>query len=159
MNIRVIENKKDFLNLKNDWDRLSQDLITVNKFEWLYKWWNNFEKGNDLKILIVEKDRKIIGIAPLYIENSRALRFFPFKKLCFLGGRISDYLDFIIDQNQNREAVFSAFLDYILNNLSCDFIDLKQIYSNYPNFDLWEKYADSLNLNFNFHRECTKANI
>ena len=51
MNIRVIENKKDFLNLKNDWDRLSQDLITVNKFEWLYKWWNNFENGKNLKAL------------------------------------------------------------------------------------------------------------
>ncbi|EKE03561.1 MAG: hypothetical protein ACD_20C00184G0004 [uncultured bacterium] len=148
MNIRIVKSDKDFLALKPDWDRLAQGLQSFNKFDWIYIWWRHFQKNNDLNILVAEKDGIILGIAPLYIKYINAFKLLSFKKVSFLGGQISDYLDFLIQQDENREKVFIALLNHLLHELSFDILELKQINSNYPNFDLWQKYARELRLKF-----------
>ncbi|OGH99875.1 MAG: hypothetical protein A2104_08900 [Candidatus Melainabacteria bacterium GWF2_32_7] len=148
MNIRIIDNEEDFLAIKTDWDRLAQDMISFNKFEWTHIWWKHFKEGNDLSILVAEKDGKTVGIAPLYVRNINVFKFLSFKKVTFLGGKISDYLDFLIQQDENRESTFVALLDYVLNKFSFDILELKQINSDYPNFDLWQKYSKKLGLKF-----------
>jgi len=69
MNITVIEDDGGFLSLKDDWDRLAHDLLAINKFDWIYRWWMHFKEDNILKILVAEDGNKVVGIAPLYLEN------------------------------------------------------------------------------------------
>ena len=52
MNITVIEDDGGFLSLKDDWDRLAHDLLAINKFDWIYRWWMHFKEDNILKILV-----------------------------------------------------------------------------------------------------------
>jgi len=154
INITLIENIRDFESVKDDWNKLAKGLAPINSFEWMFKWWKYFKNNNELKILVAEKDQKIVGIAPLYIENTIALKFIKFRKLCFLGGDISDYLDFLIVQDNDREKIFLSILDYALNNLSYDYLELKRINNKYPNFDLWQKYSKEKEFTFLSYKEC-----
>ena len=159
MHIKVIENDGEFLSLKDDWNKLTQGLITTNRFDWMYRWWQYFKKNNALKILVAEENNIVLGIAPLYIKNMRILKYLTIKKLCFLGDEISLYLDFLIPLNQNRESVFQALLNYILNNLPFDVLGLNDINSHYPNFDLWQKYASLQNLKLEASYKCPKIRL
>ncbi|MDD3013633.1 MAG: GNAT family N-acetyltransferase [Candidatus Gastranaerophilales bacterium] len=154
INITLIKNIEDFISLKEDWDRLANGLAPINSFEWMFTWWKYFKNNKELKILIAERNGQIVGIAPLFIENTKALKFIKFRKLCFLGGDISDYLDFLIVQDEDREKIFISLLDYALNNLSYDYLDFKRINTAYPNFDLWQKYSKEKQLDFELSKEC-----
>ncbi|EKE02067.1 MAG: hypothetical protein ACD_20C00429G0004 [uncultured bacterium] len=159
MKIRVVREENEFLALKSDWDRLANELVAVTKFDWAYKWWNHFKGKNELNILVAETDGRIIGIAPLYIENTKALKFIPFRKLRFLGGDLTDFVDFLVEQRYQRELIFRHLLDYALNGLDYDFVDFGQINSDYPNFDLWQIYAECTSSKFNIHRENHKIKL
>ena len=156
MNITVIEDDGGFLSLKDDWDRLAHDLLAINKFDWIYRWWMHFKEDNILKILVAEDGNKVVGIAPLYLENIRILKYFTIKNVCFLGDDISPYLDFLVQQDSNRESIFQILLNYILHKLSFDALVLHDINSHYPNFDLWQKYASIWNLKFTASYKCPK---
>jgi|GEM_PF-2808790 len=154
INITIIENINDFEALKNDWNKLAEGLAPINSFEWMFIWWKNFKSNNELKILVAKKNEKIVGIAPIYVENTKALKFLKFRKLCFLGGEISDYLDFLIEKSSDRENIFLSLLDFALNNISYDYLELKRINTGYPNFDMWQKYAGEKKLEFKLSKEC-----
>ncbi|EKE03559.1 MAG: hypothetical protein ACD_20C00184G0002 [uncultured bacterium] len=159
MNIKIIDNEQEFLKLKDDWNRLSSGLITVNNFNWAYSWWKHHKKSDKLQIIVARLNNKVVGIAPLYLKHMSVFKYLKFTKLCFLGGDLSDYLDFLIQQDSNRESIFTSLLGHSLNNISYDYLGLGQINSNYTNIDLWEKYSKSLNLKFKSYRECHKINL
>lgn len=159
MDIKVITDNDEFIKLEHDWNRLAENLITVNKFDWLYKWWQYNKNGNDLRILAASENGKILGIAPIYIENTRALKFIPFKVLKFLGGKISDFLDFLIDEDENREIIFKALFDFAVNELGVDLFQFQQIKSSYPNFDLWQKYIDQNKNELSWTKECLSLKL
>lgn len=156
MNIRVVESDNDFLSLRNDWDRLAQNLMLTQKFTWMYTWWMYLKEGNKLWILVVEEDNKVIGIAPLYVRKIPILKFLTIEILCFLGEKITPYLDFLILQDQRREIVFQMLLTFVLQNLPYDILRLDDINSRYSNFDLWQKYSTLLDLKMEVLYECPK---
>ncbi len=159
MNIRVVENDAGFLSLRGDWSRLAEDLAPFQKFDWIYRWWKYFKEGNNLKILVAEENNEIVGIAPLYIKNVKIFKYLTIKKLSFLAEDVSLYLDFLIQQNKDRESCFQILFSYILNNLSFDILELNDINSHYSNFDLWQKYVNSKNLNFKVFYKCPKIRL
>lgn len=159
MNIRKIETEADFFALKDNWNKLAENLMPINKFEWMEKWWKHNKTNNKLNILIVEDNNEILGIAPLYINNTKAFKIIQIKQLCWLGGEISDYLDFIIKQDERHEEIFKFLFEYIFDELNADEICFRQINNNYPNFDLWEKYTKLRKLDFKPYRECWRINL
>ncbi len=156
MNIRVVESDNDFLSLRDDWDRLAQNLLPAQKFTWMYTWWMYRKEGNKLWILVVEEDNKVIGMAPLYVRKIPILKILTLEKLCFLGEQITPYLDFLILQDQRRETVFQTLLTCVFQNLPYDILGLTDINSHYPNFDLWQKYSTLLDFKMEVSFECPK---
>lgn len=146
MEIRIVKNEQDLVSIEQKWNELAY--YSTNNFNWVYKWWLSHKENNDLKVIVAEKDNEIIGIAPLYIENARALKYFKIKKLTFLGQRISDNIDFLIKEDKNREQTFERLLRYITENLKFDLLELNQVNSGCINFDLWQKYASLCNFEF-----------
>jgi CelD/BcsL family acetyltransferase involved in cellulose biosynthesis len=159
MRIRTVVTEEEFCCLNEHWDKLAENAVPINKFEWMYKWWQHNKINNELKILVAEKNNEIIGIAPLYIQKSKAFKFIPVKKLCFLGGEISDYLDFIIKEDSDKDEIFKLFINFIFNEIKTDEICFKQINSSYPNFYLWKKYIGSRNIDFQSYRECWRIDF
>jgi len=146
MKVKIIENDKDFLSLKNDWNKLSINL--PNNFNWLYKWWWYYKRNNELKILVAEENSEVIGIAPLYIQNTTIFRYFHYRKLQLLGGLTSCNFDFLIKDTENRENIFKYFINYIFTNFKFDIFEFSRINTNCKNFELWAKYSLHYDLYF-----------
>ena len=71
---------------------------------WLNTWWETFGENNDLKILAGYRQGKLIGIAPLHIQEESAR---------FIGGEnVCDYQDMIVASNHDPEF-FTAILTHL----------------------------------------------
>lgn len=154
MKVRIIEDIKGFEALKTDWDRLSKNLITENGYEWNYKWWQHVGKNKRLKITVLEHNDKIIGIAPIFIEQIKTLRFFTLNKLSLMGGDVSDYKDILIDGSFDKESVLLSLMEYIEQEIKPDLIECGQINTGYLNFNIWEKYFEKEQYELIMSKEC-----
>ncbi len=120
LNIRVVNSRKEFRNLRQEWNSLlgSSPVNTIFlRWEWLYNWWCVYgTDAGDLFIITVRDDTKLVGIAPLYIKP----RFGGiFREVRFLGSNIicSDYLDFIVRQEKETD-VLQAIFSFLNDNNS-----------------------------------------
>lgn len=69
---------------------------------WLRAWWCEFGEGVEPRVFSLQKDNKVIGVAPLLIKDGRA---------CFIGSPdVCDYLDFVVMQDK-ESYFFSRLLD------------------------------------------------
>ncbi len=129
MKLETIRHFADLEEVKDEWDELLERSSSKSVFltwEWLYNWWKYFAKDKKLNILLARKTEngKLLGIAPLYIENKKKCGF-DVTAVRFLG---DDY-------------VASDFLDYIVEP-GCEEKFVKAIYEHFDerrrDWDVWE---------------------
>lgn len=87
MDIQLITQPEIFLELRSSWNELAEKNDFQSVFlrqEFIYAWWQTFKK--DLYILAGYAEKKLVALAPFYLENS---------KLYFLGRPQTDYSDII----------------------------------------------------------------
>ncbi len=85
--VRKISEYEDFLGLKEQWNLLVQKTESKSIFlihEWADSWWQSFQEGCKLYILLVEFTDELVGIAPL-VQNLRE------HSISFLGSPNADY--------------------------------------------------------------------
>jgi CelD/BcsL family acetyltransferase involved in cellulose biosynthesis len=76
-------------------------------YPWNATWWSVFaDPGETLVLLAAYRDKKLVGIAPLYLTGEDEDPSVPALRL--LGHGKSDYLDFIVDEDE--PGVASALL-------------------------------------------------
>lgn len=126
--IEIIRKVNDFELLRNEWDRLlkESEAHIFQSFEWQYIWWHHFGGENRLHIIVFRKSEKLIGIVPLFMNQTALLGGQSIRKLKFIGSSIpggetigtfadyspTDYLD-IIAHPDYKEDIVEAFLDYL----------------------------------------------
>ncbi len=78
---------------------------------WLRAWWSEFGEGMEPHIFTIQKDNKVMGVAPLLIKNGKA---------CFIGSPdVCDYLDFVVTPDMEK-YFFSSLLDKLeKKNVNC----------------------------------------
>tara|TARA_R110002051_G_scaffold313322_3_gene389316 strand:+ start:6749 stop:7819 length:1071 start_codon:yes stop_codon:yes gene_type:complete len=129
MEIKIIDNKKDFLNLQTEWESLqciAEDVTYYSTFQFLYEWYTNLANQVNTKLCIVcvfEKN-EVIAIAPLMIEDKKYL-LFKATVLRFLGR--ADLLTILIDKNVKRQAVLKKIFEVINKQLQWDKLELTHI--------------------------------
>lgn len=103
-----------FDELQSEWNDLLSRAPINNIFytwEWHSTWWDAYQPGQIWVIACYNDDKKLIGIAPLFIadtENGRYVRIIGCVD-------VTDYLDFIVDKDE-ADAVYSAFAEYFADN-------------------------------------------
>ncbi|MDL5503965.1 MAG: hypothetical protein QSU88_12215, partial [Candidatus Methanoperedens sp.] len=68
MKIREINSVYDFKSIRTTWNDLlakSPDGNIFLTWEWLFEWWEYFNNGKKLKILMIEDRDETVGIMPL----------------------------------------------------------------------------------------------
>jgi len=115
-----------FDELQNDWNTLLSRAPINNIFytwEWHSTWWDAYQPGQIWVITCYDDDKKLVGIAPLFIadtENGRYVRIIGCVD-------VTDYLDFIVDADY-ADTVYEAFADYFIENRDkFDVLDLCNI--------------------------------
>ena len=113
MEITAYRDNTAFPELKSEWNGLLGRAPMNRVFytwEWQSTWWEAYKPGK-VWILVCRDKGVTKGIAPLFIAESERGR-----SVQIIGCvDVTDYLDFIVDQNQLDE-VYGAFADYLKAN-------------------------------------------
>jgi CelD/BcsL family acetyltransferase involved in cellulose biosynthesis len=102
----------EFGRLAADWDALlqaSRSNCLFLTWEWLHAWWSRLAERRELFLLRVTSGDELTGLLPLAFAPAQLSRCSP-RSLEFLGGGAvgSDYLDFIIRDGREAEAMSEA---------------------------------------------------
>ncbi len=144
--IKVIDNSHDFKTLIDEWRQLSIESNANPLFlswEWQYSWWNTWSETLSLELFLLTAyhDEKLIGVAPLYIDNINIIKGLPIRRLQFIGNAWrkantvrTEYLEFI-SCNEYSKEVCEAFLKFISLSdcwdefLICDLVESSPTYA------------------------------
>ena len=132
-------NQSQFLSSEAEWNNLlsrSQSDPLFMSWEWQSTWWSCFSEKENMTLEILAaytKDKRLVGIAPLYIKNSRTHFSLSSKRLQFIGNCWRDkgtmrteLLDFITD-NALSDSVNMSFFDYIRYSMQWDELILAEL--------------------------------
>jgi CelD/BcsL family acetyltransferase involved in cellulose biosynthesis len=116
MKTEMIQTKEEFLLLRDEWNALLATSVSGCIFlthEWLSAWWKHLAEGRRLSILLAHEGGELAGILPLAEREAQYARLMP-RVLEFLGSGVigSDYLDAIVGQEREREAI-AAFAEHL----------------------------------------------
>lgn len=161
MKCTVISDTKGFLKLKNDWEDIqknNRDLSYYSTFEFLWEWWSIYKEDPALKlqIIIAENNNKLVGIAPLIIEE-RKKYMMNYKVIKFMGR--GDYKDFILDYSEKNQLTILKYLfRQIEEIIDWDKIELTHI----KHSSFLAKFmlrSDKFNNSFSYLSECPVINL
>jgi CelD/BcsL family acetyltransferase involved in cellulose biosynthesis len=148
LTIRTVTSLEDFKGLAQDWEQLLRTVPGHSLFltwEWLYIWTKHFLEDRRLRILLMlDNQKRLVGIAPLYLRTSRAQGLIPFRELRFLGNETetiySPYLDVIANEKQ-KQAVLQSLYRYLFNEArgEWDILTLSEIPAESSTIDLWNE--------------------
>jgi hypothetical protein len=100
---------------------------------WLKTWWDTFGENNDPEILAGYRQGKLIGLAPLSIQDKTAR---------FIGGEnVCDYQDMIVASKHQHE-----FLNAILTHLKKKKVRFLQLGTLRPDYLPYHRCCEKLNL-------------
>lgn len=124
MQLDVYRDATGFEALAGEWNTLLRHSDTDTIFlthEWQSTWWRFFSPGRELILLALREQRKLVGIAPLYRQQSEDGR----AVIQLVGGTdISDYLN-VIALPGYRDHVYQAIFEFLTTELvDWDEIDL-----------------------------------
>ncbi len=99
-----------FASMQMEWNDLlveSRANVLFLTWEWQYTWWRTFGTGRQLAIVVVRRNGKLIGVAPLLVRPRCYSRLIPYRVLEFIGSGSagSDYLDVIIRKGEENEVL------------------------------------------------------
>jgi CelD/BcsL family acetyltransferase involved in cellulose biosynthesis len=152
--IRIVKTDTEFTNLEKIWSELLNFSPANNYFlswEWLWHWWQVYAKPDDrLMILLVEKEKEVIGIAPFYVRKTFLGGIYPMRRMMFLGtqedgdGDVgSDYMDVLYREGEER-GVINILFQAIVQQDICDEIYLSKIDTSTKTFTLFQEEAENL---------------
>ncbi|HEU4416019.1 MAG TPA: GNAT family N-acetyltransferase [Candidatus Angelobacter sp.] len=131
VSVRVYGHWDDLAEILGDWNSLLQRSAKASIFqtpEWLGAWWQAFGANKELQGLVfTDSDRKIVGIAPFYVEQQSTVGA-PVKFLRMLGAGSgdSDALDFIVAPGNERQCA-NAFVSWLASQIAWDICALETL--------------------------------
>jgi CelD/BcsL family acetyltransferase involved in cellulose biosynthesis len=100
--VELLHDQRRFAGIEREWWDLWRATPTATPFQspaWLLPWWETFAPG-ELRVVAAWRHGRLIGLAPFYLETSgRGGHLLP------LGISTSDYLDVLIDPDEQDDAV------------------------------------------------------
>lgn len=107
--VHVVATEAALDGLEAEWIELSQATAATvfQTWEWVRPWWRHFGRGRRLHCLLFRDGALLVGIAPLFREPVRVAGITVARRLRFLGGYHSDYLEVIVRPGY-EVAVFAA---------------------------------------------------
>jgi len=93
-----------FAELRPEWDALQRRCATATPFQshaWLHSWWLSYGTNGRLRVVLARRDRRLIAAAALLLVHR------PMPLLVPMGGRISDFSDILVDDDDPNGAIIA----------------------------------------------------
>ena len=132
LSVRVVDNSEGFQNLRVAWNKLltrSHSATPFQTWEWLWSWYTRIAPKRRLLILSVYHGETLVGIAPFERVGFHGM---PVRRLRFLGGGPSDYLDGIYESGREEDVLSAVFRWLKSNRRKWDIIDLQHVRRGSP---------------------------
>ncbi len=124
----IVENFNDLELYRTEWENFLKGMPADSPFssyEWLSTCWEHFHKGRRLLGMVFKGQSHLKGIIPL-MAYQETVKFFPLRKISFVGREYSDRADLIIGKDKGK--VIEAMMDYFVEDFrNWDVIHLEQI--------------------------------
>jgi len=119
LHIQLITGEQEFAALAVQWQALAaqdEQAGIFNDWQWNSLWWQHYKHLGELYVLLVYSDERLVGLAPLYRNDSKAMRFFRQNTLRFIGtgGDTSPDDVNIVASSEHRAQVVDAVWDHLL---------------------------------------------
>ena len=127
--VQEITDITELARLAPEWDDLFSRCPAATTFqrpEWLISWMEVFNPG-ELWTLAVRESGRLVGIAPLYIQQKGSER-----TLAPVGAAISDYLDWLLDPAVSTSVLACLFQHIKERNSVWSIFDLTDIPGHSP---------------------------
>jgi CelD/BcsL family acetyltransferase involved in cellulose biosynthesis len=128
LNIEKIDSLNSLETIKDVWNSLLEksDTQTIElTYEWQMTFWQQFNRGAELFVLIIREAGSIVAISPLKLTVKRVLGI-KIRSLEIIAAQTSNYQDLII--GKSCEEVIVCILDYLMTNQgSWDRLSLRNI--------------------------------
>lgn len=88
LNIKVLRDANEFAALGESWQVLATcdpDATLFNDWHWNNLWWQHHQHLGQLFVVLVYQEQRLVGLAPFYKDQSKALGLFAQSTLRFLG--------------------------------------------------------------------------
>jgi CelD/BcsL family acetyltransferase involved in cellulose biosynthesis len=115
LRITEINESSQLYELKNKWNEVlknSEDNNVFLTWEFLSTYWKHFGKGKQLKVLLIEDDKGIVGVAPLRQSRYNFGNIVGYNVIEPLAYGGADYTGLIFSVDKSKEC-----LDSVLNHL------------------------------------------
>jgi CelD/BcsL family acetyltransferase involved in cellulose biosynthesis len=101
LDVRLVSTAAGLDALQPAWSslHLESGASVFQSYEWQRAWWRHLgepDSHRELHVIVLEASGRVVGIAPLQVELVPALGPLTLRRLGFLGGVLTDYLDVII---------------------------------------------------------------
>ncbi|ALA59056.1 GNAT family N-acetyltransferase [Nitrospira moscoviensis] len=128
MRVEVVRDYEGFLRLGPVWNRLADEAGLDHPFirhEWVRTWWESFEPGAALHIIVVKRGGEPIAIAPLMADQGRMYGW-PLRRLRGIANVYTERFDFILTQ-EPREACRTIWRYLAARAADWDVLELRQL--------------------------------
>ncbi len=119
LSIQPITTLREMEALAVPWNSLLKETTSADNiflsWEWLYTWARHYVGENRLRVLLAHgPGGQVVGIAPLYLRRTLALRVLGLREMRFLGTEevCSAYLDFIVSE-KHKAGFLQAIYRYL----------------------------------------------
>ena len=121
-----------FSSIRDEWQQLSaaSDVSPFLSWEWQSTWHELFGSDGEPFILKTYRDKKLIGILPLRLQEKRLFGM-RLKRLGFIGEETggADYLD-LIARPEDRQSVLTSNLTFLQKDARLDLLCLDNMASS-----------------------------
>lgn len=139
LTVTRIEQRAQLAELEGEWDKLLDRTDVASPFltpGWQLAWLDTYGAAHRPFVLVARCAGDLVGLWPLALR-----RHGPFKVLEPLGAGRSDWLDVLV-LSERREAVLSAFLEYLVEHWSAwDLIEHRDMLAESPTIAALEMLA------------------
>jgi hypothetical protein len=101
LSVTVCRDPEEFAALEKEWDELYRHCPSATPFQthaWQHSWWLSYGRPGRLRLVLVRRDGRLVGVAPLMRTRQ------PLPALVPLGGEITDYFDVLLEHGQATTA-------------------------------------------------------
>jgi CelD/BcsL family acetyltransferase involved in cellulose biosynthesis len=141
---RVIDDTADLMMIQPEWEALRKRCggsIFVS-FDWAIEWLRHFDRVAFPRVVLVEEDDELVGLAPFVVMEQRSVGI-KLKKLSMVGNGtgLAELYDLGVMAKEGREDVIDAIVDR-MEELDWNVLHLNELRDNPVNNAIYDRVSE-----------------
>jgi len=161
LNVQIIDSTDDLTAIQAEWEALRKACRAsiFSSFDWAVEWLRHFDRLAVPRIVLVDDDLELVGLAPFVVMEHRAMGI-KMKKLSMVGNGagVAELYDLGVMVKDGRADVLDAIVE-AMEELDWNVLHLNELRANEVNQALYERVADRWETDETVHIPCPRTDL